>query len=96
MKPRIERLEATEKYKLFLRFADGTEGILDLSHLAGKGVFKTWEEDDLFFNVFVSSESGTITWPGEIDIDLYNAYCKIKGISPEQYFQQKVTHAAHL
>lgn len=96
MKPQIEKIEAIERYKLFLRFADDTEGILDLSHLAGKGVFKAWDKDDLFFKVFVSTESGTVTWPGEIDIDIYNAYCKIKGITPEQYFRKKEVHAPHL
>lgn len=96
MKPRIEKLKAVEPYKLFVRFADGTEGVLNLSHLAGEGVFKAWDKDNLFFDVFVSTETGTITWPGGIDIDLYNAYCKIKGITPEQYFQVKETHAPNL
>lgn len=96
MKPQIEKLEAIEKYKLFIRFTDGTEGVLSLSHLAGEGVFKAWDDGDLFFEVFVGSDSGTITWPGEIDIDLYNAYCKVKGITPEQYFRKKESHAPHL
>ena len=34
--------------------------------------------------------------PGEIDIDTYNAYCIIKGISPEDYFQKKEEHATNL
>ncbi len=28
-------------YRIWLRYADGVAGEVDLSHLAGKGVFKT-------------------------------------------------------
>ena len=79
-------VKAIEKYKIFIRFNDETEGVYDLSNCAGKGVFKTWEEDDNFFKVFISNESKAITWPHEIDIDTYNAYCTIKGISPAEFF----------
>lgn len=96
MKPKIEKVVATEKYKLLVHFDDGTHGILDLHYLAGKGVFKQWDDDDSFFKVYISVESGAITWPNEIDIDTYNAYCKIKGISPAEYFQSKQKHAPHL
>ena len=96
MKPRITTVEANEKYKLFTRFEDGTEGILDLSHLAGKGVFKAWDDEDHFFRVFIDSASGAVTWPDEIDIDTYNLYCKLKGISPDEFFKQKEVHAQDL
>lgn len=96
MRPKIEKVEALSKYKLHVKFQDGVQGVLDLSDCAGKGVFSSWDEDDNFFTVFISSESGAITWPGEIDIDTYNAYCIIKGISPEDYFQQKEAHATNL
>ncbi len=82
-----------EKYKLFVQFDDGTEGLLELDDCAGKGVFLSWDENDNFFNVFISPESGAITWPGEIDIDTYNAYCTIKGITPEEYFTKRKAYA---
>ncbi|HYO22314.1 MAG TPA: DUF2442 domain-containing protein [Flavisolibacter sp.] len=95
MKPQIEKVTAIEKYKLHVSFTDGTEGVLDLAHLSGKGVFVQWDEGDTFFKVYLSHESGAITWPNEVDIDTYNAYCKIKGISPNQYFQSQQKHAPH-
>jgi hypothetical protein len=87
MRIRPISVKAVEKYKIFIQFNDGTEGVYNLQNCAGKGVFKTWEEDDNFFKVFISSESGAITWPNEIDIDTYNAYCIIRGISPEEFFK---------
>lgn len=96
MRPRITAVEALEKYKVDVTFDDGVKGILDLSGCAGKGVFQSWEEDDNFFKVFINPQGGAITWPNEIDIDTYNAYCIIKGISPEQFFRKQSSHATHL
>ena len=87
-KLKITSVKAIEKYKIFVSFNDETKGVYDVSSLAGKGVFKTWEEDDNFFKVFINSESGAITWPNDIDIDTYNMYCNIKKISPEEYFNK--------
>ena len=39
-------VRALDGYRLWLRYADGTEGEVDLSHLAGKGVFKVWSDRD--------------------------------------------------
>jgi hypothetical protein len=93
--PKIISVEAIEKYKLKIKFADRTSGIYDVSDLAGKGVFKIWDTNDTFFKVVVNADSGAISWPGEIEIDTINAYCSIKGISPEAYFQNQMDHATH-
>ena len=33
-----------EGYRIWLRYSDGEEGEVDLSHLVGKGVFKVWDD----------------------------------------------------
>lgn len=89
-------VKALEKYKLEIRFNDGTTGILDLSHKAGKGVFKNWDVEDNFFKVFISKESGSITWQNDVDIDTINAYCAIKNISVEDFVESvKLQHASN-
>lgn len=93
--PKIISIEAIEKYRLKIVFNDETCGIYDVSDLAGKGVFKLWEKNDQFFKVFVDKESGAICWPGGIDIDTLHAYCSIKEISPDQYFNSRMNHAAY-
>lgn len=50
----------------------------DLSHLAGKGIFKYWDRNENFFKVFVSKESGAISWNNEIDLDTINIFYAIK------------------
>ena len=91
--PKIISVKAIEKYKLKVVFSDGVQGIYELSDLAGKGVFKIWDMDDIFFKVFIDEESGAISWPGEIDIDTINAYCIIKGISPDIFFNKQMKYA---
>jgi len=95
MRIKITSVNAIEKYKLFVSFNDGTEGIYDLQEVAGKGVFKSWDENDNFSKVFINKENGAISWPGELDIDTLNAYFVINNISPEEYFQSQKKYAEH-
>jgi hypothetical protein len=67
----------------------------DLNHLAGRGVFKIWDVDDNFNNVFISLESKAITWPGELDIDTINVYCALKNIRVEEYLKSSLQQASY-
>jgi len=95
MKIKVTSTKALEKYKIFIEFNDGTEGLYDLSDVAGKGVFKIWDEDENFGKVFINKENGAISWPSEVDIDTLNAYFIINNISPEEYFQSQKKYAEH-
>ena len=55
-------------YRLRLRFKDGLTGEIDLSDMVGKGVFQVWNDPEEFAKVFVDSETGTVAWPGGIDL----------------------------
>ncbi len=92
---KVTSVEPLEKYKIHISFNDRTHGVLDLSHHAGKGVFKTWEEDNNFFRVFLNNENGAITWPGEIDIDTLHVWFTINRITPEEFFQSQTKYAQH-
>lgn len=61
--------EARADFKVWVRFEDGLEGEVDLSDLAGRGVFKRWTDNPSeFAQVAVDSESGTLVWPGGLDV----------------------------
>lgn len=83
--PTILSVKAIDKYKILVKFNESTEGTYDLSHLAGKGVFKVWDEDDSFIQVYINPESGAITWPGELDIDTITVYCALKNIAVDEF-----------
>ena len=68
MQYRIEAAEVRPNYRLWVRFADGAAGEVDLSDLVGKGVFAAWQDPKEFAQVAVDTESGTVAWPGGIDL----------------------------
>jgi len=45
------KVKALGEYKIWLEYADGVKGEVDLSHLAGKGVFSLWNDYTIFENV---------------------------------------------
>lgn len=75
----IAECRALPKYRLWLRFADGSVGEVDLSHLVGSGVFSAWSDPTFFQRVVIDAETGTVCWPGGIDLDPYVLYSKITG-----------------
>jgi hypothetical protein len=95
MRIKVTSVKALEKYSIFIQFNDGTGGVLDLAAHAGRGVFKSWEENDNFSKVFISEESGAITWPEEIDIDTLNAWFIVNHINPEDYLQSQRRYAEY-
>ena len=54
-------------YRIWLRYEDGTEGEIDLSDLAGRGVFAAWDNPGVFAEVKLGSH-GAIEWPGDLDL----------------------------
>ena len=59
----IIKAEARPGYRLWLRFADGAEGVVDLSDLAGRGVFGRWLKPGEFEKAMVDAEWGAVRWP---------------------------------
>jgi len=55
-------------YRIWIRFADGLEGDVDLSDLVGNGVFAAWNDPAEFRKVFIDPETHTVAWPGGIDL----------------------------
>ena len=79
------QVKALPNYKLGVKYTDGVEGEIDLSHLVGRGVFSLWNNHRAFQKVHIGI-SGEIAWTDEIDICPDAAYMKITGKTPEQVF----------
>lgn len=69
---------AGKGYSVLLSYDDGTSGAVDLSHLAGQGVFAAWH-DRAFFEAVRLSESGGITWGNDIDLCPDDLYLRLTG-----------------
>jgi len=72
-------------FRLWLKYEDGIQGIVDLSDLAGRGVFEAWSEREVFDAVTVN-ESGAVVWPGEIDLCPDALYIRLTGRQAQQIF----------
>ena len=74
----VTAVEARQGFKVWVRFEDGVEGEADLSDLAGRGVFKRWTDRPAEFGeVAVDPESGTLIWPGGLDVAPDRLYSEV-------------------
>lgn len=76
---RVTACEAREGYRLWLRFTDGAEGVVDLSALVGVGVFDSWRDPAEFRKVALDPVAKTVCWPGGIDLDPDVLYANVTG-----------------
>ena len=83
--PELVEVKPGEGYRVWLCYNDGVSGELDLSYLAGKGVFKSWA-DRAFFEQVSVGEGGEISWPNEIDIDPFKLYMDLTGKTVDDLF----------
>jgi hypothetical protein len=65
--PRPVEVKPLGKYRLWLRYDDGTTGEVDLSDLAGQGVFKAWEDETFFASVRIAPH-GALIWGEDIEL----------------------------
>ena len=78
---RIVAAKALPNYRLWVRFEDGVEGDVDLSDIVGKGVFRCWEDPLEFAKVYIDAETGTVAWPGNLDLAPDALYRDLAGVS---------------
>ena len=92
---KITNVKVLQDYQLKLEFADGEKGIVDLSHLVGKGVFKLWDDYGKFDNVKIGT-SGELVWDDLIDLCPDALYLQMTSQKPEELFpnlKPKVAYA---
>lgn len=58
-------------YRVWMRFDDDLEGVVDLNDLVGQGIFESWKSIEFFNQVRVDSKTDTLAWGEEIDLDPY-------------------------
>lgn len=85
MIPKPVEVKALKNFRIWLRYDDGTEGEVDLSDVAGHGVFKAWNDATFFESVRLGSH-GAIEWGADIDICPDAMYLRLTGKSPEEVF----------
>jgi hypothetical protein len=78
-------VRALTNYRLYLEFSDGAKGEVDLSELAGNGVFEAWDKPGFFETVHIG-EHREIRWDDVIELCPDSLYLKLTGQTPEELF----------
>lgn len=78
-------VKALPGYRLRLRYSDGTEGEVDLSDLAGRGVFALWNQPGAFESVSIGP-GRSIHWSDEVELCPDSLYLRLTGKAPEEIF----------
>ena len=87
----VVEAEARPGFKVWVRFEDGLEGVVVISHRVGKGGFKRWADKPAEFSeVAVDAESGTLVWPGGLDVAPDTLYRDVAGLSSKLGKKSKV------
>jgi hypothetical protein len=76
----VAEARAVGGHRLYLRFADGVEGVVDLDGIVRwEGVFAPLRDPARFAEVRVDDELGTIVWPNGADLDPDVLYATVSG-----------------
>lgn len=82
---RIENVDVLADYRLWLQFNNGTTGEVDLSSLAGRGVFAAWDDPETFAKVRIGP-FGELVWPEDIELCPDALYLQVTGREPKEIF----------
>lgn len=91
---KITEAKPFDRFRVFLRFDDGASGIVDLNHLAGRGVFGAWLQDG-FFEQLSISPIGALQWPGDLDLCPDSLYLQMVGKTADEVFPALRHSLAH-
>lgn len=67
MIPRLKNARYLDGYRLWLEFADGTQGEIDLEDQLWGEVFEPIREPEKFRQFQIHAELNTLTWPNGAD-----------------------------
>ena len=79
--------QARANYRIWIEFEDGEQGEIDLSHLAGQGVFKAWLDPEFFQDVRII-DNDTVLWGNDIDLCPDALYMELTGKTVDEIWQR--------
>ena len=86
--------KALPGFRLGLRFDTGESGVVNLSALAGRGVFEIWNVPAAFESVSVTDD-GAVRWTGDIDLCPDSLYLQMTGKKPDEVIPALANRLSH-
>lgn len=91
----VTEVEPLDGFSIRATFSDGAIKEINLSELlAAGGVFTSISERRVFEQVRVNPETGTVEWPGEVDLDPEVLYGRFEPASGERIERRTVREPA--
>ena len=81
---RVVEVRALEEYRVWLRYNDGVEGVVDLSDMVEYEPFEPWKDKEFFETAVRVDEWGSIRWSDDLDFCRTALYMEITGKPPEE------------
>ena len=78
MLPKLREATYQGDYRVRLKFADGTEGEVDLANELWGQVFEPLKQKSLFAQLSLNEELGTVVWPNGADFAPEFLYQKLR------------------
>ncbi|HKC65698.1 MAG TPA: DUF2442 domain-containing protein [Pyrinomonadaceae bacterium] len=88
---KIVEARVLDNYRLYLKFSDAAEGEVDLSDLAGQGVFAAWNNSTSFEQMQIGSAGRSLDWGDQIDLCADSLYMSVTGQTAQELFP-KLAH----
>ena len=70
------KVEPRQGFRIWIRYADGASGVVDLAALAGRGVFAAWNDRSCFEEVHIAPTGG-IAWGNDLELCPDSLYQKL-------------------
>ena len=80
--PHVVELEVCEPFQIWVRFEDGTAGVVDLSDSASVGgIFARWSDEGFWHSAHIVADTGEVAWGdgSEIDVCPLSLYLDVTG-----------------
>ena len=84
---RPTRVEPRDGFRIWLEYDDGASGIVDLSHRAGQGVFRIWDEPGVFEAVRITVDDA-IAWSEDAELCPDALYLELTGKTVEEIWPE--------
>lgn len=82
-------VRALADHRLWLAYSDGSTGEVDLSDLAGRGIFALWDEPGVFEQVEITPWRA-IAWSDDVELCADALYLRLTGKAVEDVFPKLV------
>ena len=93
--PNPIEVKALEQFHIWLKFDDGTQGNIDLSHLRDQGVFRIWNDPAIFNRVQIDLESKAIVWNETVELCPDSLYLRLRDLTFEQWKETEYSYATN-